>query len=278
MTSGSAARAVRGSFQSASSVHGCPEVSSAETLTPSPGIVDLWYHLCEDLDASSLDGLETLISPGECARLKSFRFDRDRVLFLATRVLVRTVLSNYAPVLPSAWHFATDRFGKPRIAFPQLPIPLYFNLANTPGLVACVVSASHQSVGVDAERITPEVDFAGVAANFLSPSEAEALRALPAHQKPARFFTYWTLKESYLKARGVGLTVPLDDFSVLLGDAEIRMAFGPRLADDPDLWRFDLLDLPSHHVIAVAANTSGAPLSLRATRVLKLPRLRAPSP
>ena len=105
---------------------------------------------------------------------------------------------------------------------------------------------------------------------FFSPCEARALRALPDSEQTRRFFAYWTLKESYIKARGLGLSLPLDQFSFLLDNEDIRVAFDEKLADDPARWRFALLSAPPHYMIAVGVDTGGAALSLRTRHIVPL--------
>lgn len=246
-------------------------VSITETLASEKGIVDLWYYFYEGIDTELLAAHEALLTPDERDRYGSFYFERDRRLFLATRALVRTVLSNYSAVSPGDWRFATSEHGKPLIFAPVVTPAIHFNLANTPGLVVCVVSVAHEPLGVDVERIDQEVEAVGLAERYFSLSEASRLRALPAREQAGRFFTYWTLKESYIKARGLGLVLPLDQFSFLLGD-EINVEFDARLANDASSWRFALLDVPPHHMIAISVKTGGAALSLRATHVVPLRR------
>jgi 4'-phosphopantetheinyl transferase len=234
-------------------------------------IVDLWYCFHEGIyDTELLAAHEALMTPDERKRYGSFHFERDRRLFLATRALVRTVLSNYAAVAPADWRFAAGEHGKPRISSPAVIPRIHFNLANTSGLVVCAVSVAHERVGVDAERIDRGVDTVGLADCYFSPSEVRAIRALPTSEQPQRFFAYWTLKESYIKARGLGLALPLDQFLFFIDEDEVSIAFDTRMADDATRWRFALLDTPPHHVIAVGVDTGGVALSLRATHVVPL--------
>jgi 4'-phosphopantetheinyl transferase len=249
------------------SIERYPGVLVEETLAGAPGILDLWYWPYEPVGEQTLaSACEPLMSAEERERYRVLRFERDRRLFLATRLLVRTALSRYVAVRPGDWRFSPDRSGKPWVVHPAISLTLNFNLANTPGLVTCVVSVAHGSIGVDAERVDRRVEFAHLAARNFSPSEAEALATLPQDEIGRRFFTYWTLKESYVKARGLGLAMPLDRFSFsVLGD-QVTVTFHDA-ADLAEAWKFASIEVPSDHLVAVAARTEGAPLSVRASRL-----------
>jgi 4'-phosphopantetheinyl transferase len=249
------------------SVQACAPVSVSETLAGAPGVVDLWYWLYEPTSEAALAAAcEGVITNDERSRYSGFRFERDRRLFLATRLLVRRVLSRYSGVAPGAWRFEAQSSGKPHVSHPDISPKLHFNLANTPGLVVCGVSAAHELLGVDAERIDRRVDFEGVARRCFSPSETDALGGSPPDELARRFFEYWTLKESYVKALGVGLAHSLAEFSFTIGERDIDIAFHRQISDAHS-WRFALLDASPVHVMALGANTGGAALSLRATHI-----------
>lgn len=247
-----------------------PPVSVEDTLSLRPGIVDLWYYYYEGIDDMELLAAhDALMTADERERHVRFIFDKDRRLFLATRALVRTVLSNYAAVAPADWRFATGEYGKPYIDSPQVKPSLHFNLANTRGLVACAVSVAHDVLGVDVERIDRSADMLKIADRYFCPSEIRAIRAFPIAEQSRGFFAHWTLKESYIKARGFGLAIPLDQFSFRIDD-DISICFDERLSDDASRWRFALLDTATQHMIAVGADTGGPALLLRASRVVPL--------
>jgi 4'-phosphopantetheinyl transferase len=192
-------------------------------------------------------------------------------MFLATRALVRTALSSYVDVEPQAWRFAEGTHGKPYVTEPLGPQRLHFNLTNTPGLVVCAVSRAFDQVGVDAEWLGRATEPMGLADSHFSPIEVQALRAVPPGLRRGVFFRYWTLKESYIKARGLGLALPLDQFSFLLHKgAPIRIAFASTLHDDPDHWRFALFSASSSHLVAVGVDTAGAALELSASHFVPL--------
>jgi len=98
---------------------------------------------------------------------------------------------------------------------------------------------------------------AEIAARFFSPNECRALAALAADVQCAAFFACWTRKEAYLKARGDGLSLPLDEFDVAFAPGQ-----KPRLLEtrhDPAearRWRLQALDLSGDYAGALAAPSS----------------------
>jgi len=167
-----------------------------------------------------------------------------------TRALVRTVLSKYADVAPGAWRFVTNEYGRPEIDEPQDARWLKFNLSHTKGLIALIV-ARDREVGVDVEDRERTGRLLNVADRYFSPLEVEALRALPEKDKLDRFFLYWTLKESYIKARGMGLAIPLSQFSFAIA-SDISIAFDAKLDDDPDNWQFTAMSFGRRHALAAS--------------------------
>ena len=200
-----------------------------------------------------------LLSPEERARQKRPIPESKRREILLTRALVRTVLSRYADVDPRDWRFGASPGGRPFIA--GLKMPFDFNLAHTSGVIVCLVSGA-EAVGVDVEAMTRRTDLEEVAAHFFSPAENDGLRALPAEERRERFYLYWTLKEAYLKARGLGLALPLDAFRFSLDGAAPAISFDPRISDDPAAWQFESRLLSEEHLCAVALKMP-SPISVR---------------
>ncbi|HTQ07987.1 MAG TPA: 4'-phosphopantetheinyl transferase superfamily protein [Polyangiaceae bacterium] len=238
---------------------------TTETLARAPGSVDLWY--CT-LDATSpVPEGEGVMSAEERSSCERLHFDVDRRACRVTRLLVRSVLSKYHPIPPAVWSFSKGARGKPYVAGPRGAPPLSFNLTNTRELVACAVSAAHDRIGVDAERVNRDVDAEGVAREHFSSGELAELALLDGARRRARFFDYWTLKESYAKALGMGLSLRLDAATFSISGDGVTLRFAPPAPEDAANWAFALLRAEPDHVVAIAADTRGAPLRLRATRV-----------
>jgi 4'-phosphopantetheinyl transferase len=231
-----------------------PRPFEAETASPPPaGEVHVWCTWLDGLeDASLFASYAELMTAGERARNARYMFERSRREHLVGRALVRTTLSRYADVDPRAWVFREGERGRPEIDGPAGAPPLRFNLSHTTGLVALAV-ATGRDVGVDVEDAARDRTTVEIADRFFSPREVADLRALPAEAQRDRFFTYWTLKEAYIKARGLGLAIPLHHFSFLLSpSAPVGIAFAPELDDDPASWQFERMRPSPRHHLAVA--------------------------
>jgi len=215
--------------------------------------IELHVALLEAIDTpETLNACRTILSVEEQARADRFVQERHRRQYIYAHLLLRRALSNAAPdVAPSAWCFTTGRYGRPFVTAPALPSVLHFSLSHTDGCVACVVSG-HETVGVDVEAVTPRCSPMKTAQGVFAPDEIETLRGLPQPDLINRFFDYWTLKEAYLKAKGVGLNLPLDGFSMLISTDMIGIGFKPEISDDPLNWHFALSSPSPNHRLAIA--------------------------
>jgi 4'-phosphopantetheinyl transferase len=229
------------------------------TLALPPDEVHLWYLLPDELtDARLLAAYEALLAPHERVRRDRYRFEKSRREYLLTRALVRATLSRYAPVAPAAWTFRENAYGRPEIAVAE-HAAIRFNLSNTYGLIACAVVLDRE-LGVDVEDTERAGETVSIADGFFARPEIAALRALPEGRQRARFFDYWTLKEAYIKARGMGLAIPLDQFWFTLDEgAPIRVGFDPALGDDAATWQFEQLPLSARHRTSAAVRRGVGP-------------------
>ncbi|MBE9563251.1 MAG: 4'-phosphopantetheinyl transferase superfamily protein [Proteobacteria bacterium] len=177
---------------------------------------------------------------------QQFHFKKHQHQYLVTRALIRSVLSHYIDIQPSAWRFSKNQYGRPEVITDVLPIR--FNLSHTEGLIVCGVVLK-QDIGVDIENINRDNDTQNIAKRFFSAQEVTDLYSKPNQS----FFDYWTLKESYIKACGMGLSLPLNKFNIHIED-HIRISFNSDLHDDPEQWLFWLLEPTPAHKMAIAVH------------------------
>lgn len=158
-------------------------------------------------DAALYSRLYSNASPCRRAAADSFRFLKDRMLSLGAAVLLDKGLSGLG-LRERDMEYGHNAWGKP--FFLNAP-GIHFNISHSSTKVA--VAISDREVGCDIEEVTGfDQD---VAECFFS---AEELRTIMSCQDPARrssaFFRYWTLKESYMKAKGEGMSLPSQSFTV----------------------------------------------------------------
>jgi 4'-phosphopantetheinyl transferase len=224
-------------------------------------VAHLWVARPEELEASA-EAL-ALMDPDESTRQKRFIFPQHRHEYLATRVLVRRVLGSYLDVPPASLRFVSNEHGRPELDVPGSP--LRFNLSNTPGLVVCLVSAHHE-VGVDTELRARAASILNIANTVFAEAELRELLALEGDAQAHRAVTLWTLKEAYIKARGMGLALPLEKFAFQFAN-DVRIDIDPSLKDEGSRWQFRTLELGAHLVSTAIACTADEPVAIAVRHV-----------
>jgi len=200
-------------------------------------------------DSANAQRFLAMMSDDERARGQRFLVESARRLHVLARGLQRQVLSTYLPgTTPRELRFMSTA-GRPALAPPYDASGLVFNLAHTRGLVVLAVTRG-TPLGIDVEMYDQKMPLE-VARRYFSPVEAEALEALPGDARPRRFLRLWTLKESYLKAVGTGITGGLDSMTFRIDDAgscTFERATDPHAAR----WSFSQFDVGERHVLALA--------------------------
>ncbi len=229
-----------------------------ETLAPDQ--VHIWVTIPESItDPNLINAYHRLMNEKEAAKQRRFHFERHRHQYLVTRALIRTTLSRYAAVPPEGWQFVDNQYGRPEID-PIHKEDIHFNLSHTDGLIVCAVVRGRE-IGVDVEDITRGGDLVAIADRFFSKQEVKDLHTVASEKQEDRFFDYWTLKESYIKARGMGLSIPLGEFSFHLSDShdDISISIDPKQQDNPNRWLFRQWRFPDKHKIALCVEREPKP-------------------
>jgi len=198
----------------------------------------------------SLEPLLSQLEPEERVRAARFMFPKDRLAFALGRVLIRRILSDLGVEHRATRELVLNSYGKPALPKSAGPRRFTFNISHCTGLVAAAFALDRE-VGLDVEFLHSIARDLYIARSFFAPSEVEHLESLPVEERQRTFLSFWTLKEAYIKARGMGLAIPLADFSFTLNP--VRVAFSPRIADDPAKWFFWQMQPATLHLLAVAA-------------------------
>lgn len=235
------------------------------------GTLHLWCAYPDDLlDAGTAETCAALLSEDERARWQRFRFAHSRREFLATHALARAVLSRQCEVAPEELCFVTNRYGKPCL---EPDCGVRFNLSNSTGLVVCLAAEGDREVGVDVEPYTRAEQIAKVGHRVFSAAERAQLDLLSDGERLVRYVWLWTLKEAYLKARGVGMSLPLGEISFRFdSDGGVRLELGAALGDDAGRWGIRTLDHAGYRIAVVAEGAGEGELEMWEAR----PPLAAP--
>jgi 4'-phosphopantetheinyl transferase len=221
-------------------------------LELAPGEAHVWFAWVPSFgEAQDLDRYRRMLAPSETQRLNRLVTQPLKLEFLMTRALCRETLSRYSDVLPNEWQFEFNPYGKPAIAKPTLATPLQFNLSNSRSVVACVVAVDAE-VGIDVESWIRQDGALPIAPRIFSPSELAMLGACAEPLRARSFYELWTLKEAYVKARGMGMSMPLDQVSFSPRVVPIRAEMSPELDDDASGWHFEQQALGQDHLLALA--------------------------
>jgi 4'-phosphopantetheinyl transferase len=202
--------------------------------------------------------LEQCLSADERDKMQRFRFERDRRRYLVGRGLLRSLLGRYLDVAPQDLRFETTAAGKPHLASGQGQ--LQFNLAHS-GEYVLIAIADGRAVGIDVEAIRDDFDIGEIAVHFFSLDERRDLEMLTGRARIEAFFECWTRKEAYVKARGEGLSLPLDQFDVSLRPGEPARLIATR--PDPaeaKRWQLSGLDVADGYKAALVVEGQGGTL------------------
>lgn len=208
-------------------------------------------------DRTSADTSESLypLSPGERTRYERFVFARDKALFLRAHTLKRVVLASYVGGDPKDLIFEQNAFGKPFLRPIAGQLCPRFNLSHTHGMIALAVTQEAE-IGVDVEDADRAGKWQDLIDVVLTPTEQSELWACPEPGRGQRFYELWTLKEAYVKARGMGLTLPLQGFSISIRPGQApTIEFTQQFPDDAALWRFACFPIGSFRLsVAIRAS------------------------
>jgi 4'-phosphopantetheinyl transferase len=182
-----------------------------------PDEVHVWRAIL-DQPQDCIARFMRVLSLDERARADKFHFEADRKRHIIGRGLSRRLLGHCLGRPANELKFEYNEFGKPSLAAGLYP-PLQFNVSHSGELVLVALTLG-RALGIDVERMQRDMAKEEIAARFFSPNECRALAALAPDMQCAAFFACWTRKEAYLKARGDGLSLPLDGFDVAFAPGE----------------------------------------------------------
>lgn len=186
------------------------------SLTFRENEIHFWQFSLNEVDDQHLSYLSCLLCTRERERSSKYHFSNDRDLFILARGVLRVLLGAYLDIDPAHIIISYNEWGKP-ILEPLTSDPtLHFNVSHSAGRVLIGVSRDY-AIGVDIEWVDHGLnDVMGVAQTAFSQAELLELQRIPEHDRIEAFYRGWVRKEAFIKACGMGLSLPLDVFDVSL--------------------------------------------------------------
>ena len=216
--------------------------------------VHLWKASL-DVGIFELLSFVRVLSDDEQDRANRFYLQKHKNHFVAARGILRHILSRYLMADPGQLRFKYGPHGKPALDHTGvLGTNLRFNISHSKGLLLVVVSVERE-LGIDLEQIQPALVTKEIVTEVFSEQEQTRFCSVQPAIQPKMFFEVWTRKEAYLKARGIGLSVPLNQLEVLQsGDLSIRLELHDDKASD---WTIQSLDFGNEYSACLVVQGDG---------------------
>ena len=205
-----------------------------------------------DVSNSKVEELRKLLTNEEVIKGNRLQFEADRRKFIVARSYLRKLLGQYLCVHPASITFSYNKYGKPSLAKSIDVQNLSFSVAHS-GELALYAVTLNRKIGVDLEKIQPEFNSYEIASSYFSASEVKRLDDVPGSLRQQAFFNCWTLKEAFVKAIGLGLSLPLDRFEVAFSpDEPARLLQTHWDEKEASRWSLMTLEVEPGYVAALA--------------------------
>ncbi len=152
-----------------------------------------------------------LLSAKEKAKAQKFVFEKDKLVSVCARGILRHLLGLYLQQFPTDVSLEYGTYGKPYVPNTSLK----FNVSHAHKMIVFAF-VHHHDIGVDVEYIKRDFNVLDIVDNYFSAQEIKAIHRYPKALQTDIFYRGWTRKEAFIKAKATGLSFPLDQFSVSL--------------------------------------------------------------
>lgn len=205
-------------------------------------MVEFFSIKTDCFEEKTFETLKTFVSEDRRQRIKRFMFQKDSIMCLLGDVLARYAICRRLKYKNNQLRFALNQYNKPHL---DMPANVHYNVSHSGDWVVCVLS--NEKAGIDVEKIK-KTDF-DIAKRFFTANEYLSIMSQPSDSRVKHFFRLWTLKESYIKADGRGLSLPLDSFSIDINQDLISVTTDNELKG----CCFKQFDLDDEHLVSICA-------------------------
>lgn len=170
--------------------------------------MEIYVVKIADISEEMFDRLCLLIDIEKKCRIEKFLQKKDKLRTLIAEILLRTIIIEKLSISNKHIIFGKNQYGKPYLAgHPNFQ----FNISHSGDFVVCAIDS--EPIGIDTEQIK-SIEYEEIAKRFFSASEFDYITKGDIGNQLSKFYEIWTLKESYVKCCGKGLSMPLNSFSI----------------------------------------------------------------
>ncbi|MEI5995269.1 4'-phosphopantetheinyl transferase family protein [Candidatus Enterococcus mansonii] len=171
-----------------------------------------------ELSKQNVDKLIMSMSPEKKKQIEKFHFEEDKKRCLFGEILFRVMLWKQYDLHWKDIKIGRTNYGKPEILNQE---SIYFNISHSSDYVCCIIS--DDPVGIDIEKVSLEQDLSVFRNVFTQQEEEYIFKESDGEEKHQKFYRLWTLKESYIKKIGLGLSISLKSFNIVFNENRITV-------------------------------------------------------
>jgi len=231
-----------------------------EELKLDVAYIDVWRTRI-DLPEEEVKNYALTLSEEEQERAARFTFPGKYKEYVVSRGLLRRALAHVLKQPVTEFKFSYTESKKPYLSAKHLDQTLSFNISHSHGQALVAISLN-RNIGIDIEKIRPDVEYEKLALRFFSTEEYKQLMLLPQDARARSFFAIWTRKEAFVKAIGKGIAFGLSEFDVNINPEEPPLMLATRWnPKDASLWSMATIDTENDFIGTLA--TDGGEFQLR---------------
>ncbi|MFT5351512.1 MAG: 4'-phosphopantetheinyl transferase [Planctomycetota bacterium] len=215
--------------------------------------IDVW-HSRIDLPASQINKYIETLSEEELRRAEKFTFPDKYKEYVVSRGVLRNALAHVLKQSPSEFIFDYTDSKKPYLSRKYNDQEISFNLSHSHGRALIAISLDRQ-IGIDIEKVRPDIEHEKLAKRFFSEAEHKALMQCVVEKRLPAFFATWTRKEAFVKAVGKGIAFGLSEFDVNIDPEQRPKMQATRWdANDVNKWHMANIDTEKDYMATVVAD------------------------
>lgn len=203
-------------------------------------------HLKENVEFHNL-------SSDEIRRMNSFKYDKDRIIFATARYSTRLICAELLQTKKQELEISLSQYGKP---FLKNYTNLHFSISHS-GTNILVGFGKDLPLGVDNEICNPNIDHINLSHSVFSQQEIKYLKDVGEDRLEEGFYNCWTQKEAYIKAKGLGLNLALDGFSVrIFNEGKYNLLKTNEGKDEAEKWQLFNFPISNNYKAACCCDAS----------------------